>query len=1181
MEEHSGADTVRFGGFRFDRRRGVLSRQNEDGQIVPVPIGSRALDILGLLIDRHGDLVSKDEMLVAVWPRIVVEGANVTVQISALRRVLDEGRAEPSLIQTIPGRGYRFTAAVTLSERIDADRAIAPSASARQDWGAPQSSVSSSHPERRPITVLSCGTTGLARVEDDPDPEEALKTIAALHAACVEVIGSYGGFVANCRGGNLLAYFGYPQAHEDDAERAIRAGLTLLDAIGRLETPDRWQTKIGIASGVVVIGDLIGQGEAQERAIIGEAPNLAVSMQVLAEPNAIVIADNTRDHIGALFAIEDLASTQLQGSPPPQRAWRIVGESRGMGRFEALRSANAPLVGREEEIALLMRRWTQAKAGEGHAVLLSGEPGVGKSRLSAALEDRLLAEPHFPLRYFCSPHHQDSALYPIIGQLERAAGFERDDDPETRFEKLETLIAAASPEREDAALLADLLSLPGAERYPPLEATPQRRREKTFNALLRQLTGLARRQPVLIVFEDLQWIDPTSRELLDLIVQCVETWPALLIATFRPEFQPPWTGLPQVTAMSLNRLGRRDAAALVQGLSGEKAALPSHVVDEIVGRADGVPLFLEELTKAVLENTGDPVGTVVSTVSETAPAVPATLQASLMARLDRLGPTAKELAQVGAAIGREFTFELLAAAAARAEVELAEAMAMLVEAGLVFQRGTPPQASFLFKHALVQDVAYGALLHGQLQQLHGRIADAILSASSDGPAAAPEIIAHHLQRAGRSVEAITYWREAGEQAVRRAANREAIAHFRRALSLIETQPEAPERWRAELAVLVQLGPALINITTRSSPEAGEAADRAVQLASRLESWADLALSLSSLWNFHLHRGQFRRADEISSDLYRIARKLNDPEILLQAHHAAWATDWPRCRLMEGREHIVASLALYDEESHARHRYVYIAHDPAACALSVDAVFHMLLGHPSEATRCGVEAITLARRLRHPPSLAQALGQVCESQVMRKDLSAVTATATELIKLSEEYGIIRQRYTALIFLGWAMAQSGEPTESIALLQEAWHFRSQLGARLGEPRTLGFIAESLLVAGCYADGLEYVARALQVAAEIGEQWYVSRLYQLRGELLLHAHGSNGGAAEASFREAIAVARQQGARGWELRVATSLAHLLLDRGRRIDARELLAPVYGWFTEGFDTPDLQKAKALLDALG
>ena len=981
MDEHSEVDISSFGGFRFDRRRGLLSRQNEDGSLDPVAIGSRALDILGLLIDRNGDVVSRNDILNTVWPG-VVEGANVTVQISALRRALDDGRSAGSIIQTIPRRGYRLTAAVTRNDRLAADtagRSVARKATAeafapaRQPGLTEAAARASSNFERRLVTVLSCRTTGSRLDGERLDPEEALRIIGGLNKACADIVGAYGGFVANFRSGRLLAYFGYPQAHEDDAERAIRAGLTLRDAIGQLQAPDGLHAQIGIATGVVVVGDLIGEGEAQERAIVGEAPILAVRLRALAEPNTIVIADSTRAQIGALFAVEDLVPPQSDGSAAPRRAWRVIGERRGLGRFEALRSSDTPLVGREEEIALLVRRWTQAKAGDGHAVLITGEPGVGKSRLAVALETRLQAEPHLLLRYFCAPYNQDSAFYPIIAQLERTAGFEREDAPSTRLDKLESLVSTVSPSDEDMRLLADFLTLPGSERYPSIELTPQRKKQKTLDALLRQLTGLARQQPVLIVFEDLQWIDPSSCELFDLMIQRIEAWPALLIATLRPEFQPPWTGLSQVTALLLNRLGRRDAAALVQALSANEAVLPVQVVDEIVRRGDGVPLFLEELTKAVVEEAAGSSGSTVPTAPGTAPAVPTSLQASLMARFDRLGPMATLLAQVGATIGREFSYELLAETASQDDTQLRVAMTRLVEAGVVFQRGTLPEASFLFKHALVQDVAYGALLYGERRHLHGRIADTLLSTGSDRPAVAPELVAHHLQIAGRLAEAIPYWRRAGEQAARRAANREAIAHFRRALSLIEAQPEAPDRWRAELAVLVQLLPALINVHARSSPEAGEAAERAVRLGHRLESSTDLAASLTSLYNFHVGRGQLDRADEISADLFRIAGELNDPEIKLQAHHTAWTTLWKRGLLLEAAANIDAGLALYDEERHAHHRYFHHGHDPAVCALGISAVLQSPLGYPARAIRYEREAVILGRRLEHPPSLGQALG----------------------------------------------------------------------------------------------------------------------------------------------------------------------------------------------------------------
>jgi class 3 adenylate cyclase len=477
----------------------------------------------------------------------------------ALRRVLDRGRGGGSCIQTVAGRGYRFVAPVTQAEYKYADTtgAIeAPTASAGRDVLV----------ERRPLTVLAGSIVRVPPSAKEADPEELLDTMAALYRACTDAINRYDGFVTHLPGDTFLAYFGYPAAHEDDPERAVRAGLNLVDIIDRFEASSRLQARIGIATGFVAIGDVIDAGEGRRLRVVGAAPSLATRLQALAEPNTVLIAESTQRQVGAFFELHDLRALQSVGAF--QHIWRVRGARPGVSRFEALRSTGTPLVGREEEIALLLRRWSNAKAGDGHAVLLSGEPGVGKSRLAAALEERLRGEPHHRLRYFCSPHHQNSALYPIITQLERAAGFERDDVPELKLEKLEGLLAALSPTEEDIALFADLLSLAGSPRYPPLDFAPQRKKEKTFAAWLRQLEALSRQRPVLIVFEDLQWIDPTSRELLDRIIERLEGCPVLLVATFRAEFQPPWTGQPVVAAISLNRLNRRNAAMLVQGLVG-------------------------------------------------------------------------------------------------------------------------------------------------------------------------------------------------------------------------------------------------------------------------------------------------------------------------------------------------------------------------------------------------------------------------------------------------------------------------------------------------------------------------------------------------------------------------------------------------------------------------------------
>jgi class 3 adenylate cyclase len=600
---------------------------------------------------------------------------------------------------------------------LDADAPVLPDA------------ASPAPAERRQLTVMFCDLVGSTALAARLDPEDLREVFAAYHRAVADIVVSFDGFVAKYMGDGVLVYFGYPRAHEDDAERAVRAGLGIIDAVGRLDVKSvKLQARVGIATGLVVVGDLIGEGSAQEQSVVGETPNLAARLQALAEPDAVVIAEGTRRLVGRLFEYRDLGAIAVKGIAAPVPAWQVLCPSAVASRFEALRGSGlSPMIGRDEEIDLLLRRWARAKSGDGQVVLISGEPGIGKSRLTAALAERLHTEPHLRLRYFCSLYHQDSALYPFIDQLGGAAGFARDDPPAARLEKLEALLARAAPADEDVAHLTDLLSLPVSDHHPLPNLSPQRKKERTLEALMRQLEGLARQQPVLIVFEDAHWIDPTSRELLDLTVESVRTLPVLLLVTFRPEFQPPWTGQPQVTMLALNRLDRRDRIALVEQIASGKA-LPNEVVDQIADRTDGVPLFVEELTKSVLESGVPLVG------------IPTSLHDSLMARLDRLA-SVRRVAQIGAAIGREFSYPLLRAVSRLPEHELQASLGRLVTSELVFQRGTPPDAVYSFKHALVQDAAHGSLLRSARQQLHAQIADALESHSPELMDSQPELFA--------------------------------------------------------------------------------------------------------------------------------------------------------------------------------------------------------------------------------------------------------------------------------------------------------------------------------------------------------------------------------------------------------------------------------------------------------
>ena len=648
--------------------------------------------------------------------------------------------------------------------------------------------------------------------------------------------------------------------------------------------------------------------------------------------------------------------------------------------------------------------------------------------------------------------------------------------------------------------------------------------------------------------------------------------------TFRPEFDAPWVGRPYVTTLTINRMAEHEASAMIGRVVGD-SQLSASIRQDIIERTDGIPLFVEEMTKAVLEAGSETAAArAIAAVPSPTLAVPASLYASLMARLDRLGP-GKEVAQIGSAIGREFAHALLAAVVRKPERELQSALDRLNQAGLLFRQGVPPHANYLFKHALVQDAAYGTMLRSRRQHLHGEIASTLEQAFPEIVETQPEILARHCAEAGLNEKARNYWRTAGEQAIRRASNREAIGHFRQALALNEKLPPDIARSRTELAILSQLGPALMSVHGWSAPEVGVVFERAEDLARQLENFVDLAPPLAGLWSFHIARGQFSRAHEITNELFNVARTLDDPDILLQAHHCAWPIQWLRGEIKDAKAHADAGLTLYDETRHARHPVLFLGHDLAVCARSYKALFQWLLGHPTQALRLESEAIDLARRLQHAPSLTHALVFVCQAQIARNDATAVMNTATELLALSEEHGFTQRRASASVYLGWAVGQTKDLTQGVRRLEEGLVAYDRLGLRIHLCLAICLLAETYFASGRYESGIEQANRALAVSSEIGDRWCLPRIYMAHARLLQEV-SPNANAAEMSLRKALEVAGLQSAKGWELRAATSLARLLRDQGKRDEARALLAPVYDWFTEGFDTLDLKDAKALLEEL-
>jgi class 3 adenylate cyclase/predicted ATPase len=1033
--------------------------------------------------------------------------------------------------------------------------------------------------ERRQLTVMFCDLVGSTELSVRIDPEDLREVIGAYHCAVAEIVTGFDGFVSRYMGDGVLVYFGYPQAHEDDAERAVRAGLGVIDAVRRLDIASvKLRTRVGIATGLVVVGDLIGGGAVQERSVVGETPNLAARLQALAEPDTVVIAAGTRRLLGALFEYHDLGNIELKGIAAPVPVWQVLRASVVASRFEALRgSALTRLVGRDEEIDLLLRRWARAKAGGGQVVLLSGEAGLGKSRMTAELEERLHSEPHLHLRYFCSPYHQDSALFPFIEQLGRASGFGREDPPSIRLEKLAALLAGAAPLDKDLdkdfAFLADLLSLPASERHPLPNLSPQRKKERTLEALIRQLEALSQRQPLVMVLEDAHWIDPTSRELLDLVVSRVSSLPVLLIVTSRPDFQPPWTGQPQVWVLALTRLDQRERIALAIQVAGK--ALPDEVVAQIADRTDGVPLFVEELTKGVLESglLREEADRYVLDDAFPPLAIPSTLHDSLLARLDRLAPV-RLVAQIGAAIGREFSYGLLRTVSRLPEGELQAALTRLVASELVFQRGTPPDAVYSFKHVLVQDAAHGSLLRDVRRQVHAQIAEALETYSPSLTDSQPELLAQHYTEAGLIEKSVAYWGKAGRKSAARSAMVEAAAQLQKALDQLALLPDSPDRQRQELELCSVLGGALINSKGVTS-EAGGAFARARELWEQLGSPSKFLHVPYGQSRYYAHRGELVPAQRLAEDLLRVSRQRNDVGGLVLGHFSCGRNAMFAGRFASSRSHLEEVLGLYNPISHRPLVHQAAIH-PDISARAYLAVVLFCLGFPDRALALSRAAIAEARELAYLPSLATSLTLGCELVSLLGDDATLDELADQLTTVTIEQGSSARRNHETIFRGWLEVGKGNVTNGISLL------RSTLANRSGQVWTPHYI--SLLASACeIADDNEAPATllddALQIVERTGERWFAAELNRHKGQLLLRQGDS--ALAEELYHSALSIAQEQEAKLWELRAAASLARLRRDQGRRAEARDLLAPVYDWFTEGFGTPDLKQAKALLDELG
>ena len=1017
------------------------------------------------------------------------------------------------------------------------------------------------------------------------DPEDLRELISAYQKCVAETVGRFGGFVAKYMGDGVLIYFGYPQAHEDDAERAVRAGLQLVAAVNGLKTHAPLQTRVGIATGLVVVGDLIGSGASQEKAIVGETPNLAARLQGVAEPNSVVIAESTRKLVGYLFELEDLGSHELKGITGMVRAWAALRSASLESRFDALHATGlTELVGREEELELLLRRWSKARTGEGQVALLSGEPGIGKSRLTAALLERLI-EPHTRLRYFCSPQHTDSAFYPIISQMERAAGFTHDDASQVKLDKLDSLLAQNFTRREDIALLAEMLSLPNDGRYPIFEIDPQQRRQKTLEAFTRQIETLSRSNPILMIFEDAHWIDPTSFELLGRTVERLKALRVLLVITHRPEFEPPWVGRPYVAALNLNRLGQRETVALIDRVTGNKS-LPENIRLDIIERTDGIPLFVEEMTKAVLEaeSEGDTRKT-TSSVPSSVLAVAASLHASLMSRLDRLG-SAKDLAQTGAAIGREFSHALLAAVADKPEAELKLALDRLERAGLLFRQGVPPHASYLFKHALVQDAAYGTLLREPRRALHARIAETLETQFAEIAENQPELLARHCTEAGLVTKAVGLWGKAGLRSLERSALVEAVEQLRRALDQIEPLVADPISRRERLKLQVTIIAPLIHVKGYASEETKAAVERAHRLIEETENLndppEDPLLLFSVLYaSVIAHQIAFDGEAFLKSagHFLAVAEKRKSAIPIMVGHRLKGNSLLLTGSIAEGRAHFDQAIAPYNPLEH-RGLVTLFGQDSRVSGLAYRSIALWMLGYPKAALKDVDNAIGDAREIGQAATLMFALQVTFVTLFLCGKYTAANAQLEELVALATEKDTLYWRAEGMLDKGCLLAATGKPSDAIHAITSWIAPLRSTGATWFIPTYLLFLASAHAALGRFSDAQTSVGDAFTAIKATKETWFESEAHRVAGEIEAEAADPERAKAEVHFERALAVARQQQAKSWELRATMSLARLWRDQGKVQQARELLAPVYGWFTEGFDTRDLKEAKALLEQL-
>ena len=1048
------------------------------------------------------------------------------------------------------------------------------------------SSSSRDQAERRQLTVMFCDLVGSTALARRLDPEDVQAAIRRFLDACSEAIGRFNGYVAKYMGDGLLVYFGYPHAHEHDAERAVHAGLAVLEVVKTLPHDSvpyqefSIAARIGIATGHVIVGELMGQDIAKERSVFGETPNLAARLQALAAPNQLIVDSATKRLIGGEFELADQGTASLKGFDTPVQVWRILCSRPSASRFESYRSGRlTKFIGREHETALLVGRWREAVEGEGQVVLLCGEAGIGKSRIARSLRDRVAEERYQTIQFQCSPYHTNTALYPVINCLRQAAGLTGEDAPPTQLQKLDRLaLDNGIDDQTTVSLLADLLSIRTDVQHPPLNVSSEKRKQMTLDALVHYLQKLADRCPTLFIVEDAHWIDPTTTDLLTRIIDRIQPMRVLLLIIFRPDFKPVWADYSHVTFLTLSRLPRRHSAELLAWMTGGKA-FPPEVERAILAKTDGVPLYLEELAQSLLESgllTEENNAFILKTSLKDL-SIPDSLQGLLMERIDRLGPT-KEIVQVGAAIGREFSYELLRGVVDVTESQLKHALQLFVESGLILQESDIPTAKFQFRNMLLQEAAYSTLPKKSRRSLHARIAKTVEEHFPERMQLEPELLAYHYEQAGVIGQAVEYWRLAARRDVERSANIEALNHFDSALNLLKNLPQTPERSDLELQLLIARGAPLLTWRGYASDEIEHNYLRARSLSQENPGSEQYFLSIWGLWVFHLVRGPLAKACTLAEDLLAWATHRHNPDLLIRAHESVGSTYSFLGRFDEAKTHLLAAKVLYDPDRH-RSEVLPYTQDPGITARIMLARTLWILGEVDQVEALALEAIAMARALGHPFTLAFTLATASWIYSTLRDTNRTLTLTEEAIQLSTKYSFEVPLAWAMSFQGWALAEQGKE-KGFERLMEGLSAARVAKASLNNTYTLALLAENHLRNQHIAEGLLAIQQAQELAGTQGELCWQAELFRLHGELLLAQSDQSISAAEQCFAEALKIAQDQHARMLELRAATSLARLLRKLNRSDTARRLLNSTLSQFGTHDANPDRIEAQTILDQL-